>query len=144
MMSKRVKKLVLCFLFFLIYSPLRGQELNYSINQDSSINKLLKLKTDYNKKVFESSFYTIQIFYGDLKEADSILKVFTDEFEEIETSLIFETPNYKARVGSFKNLIDAAKTLEKIKRKFSPKNFRSNLMSKYSMWSPTFALVAGL
>ena len=118
MMSKRVNNLVLCFLFFLIYSPLRGQELNYSINQDSSINKLLKLKTDYNKKVFESSFYTIQIFYGDLKEADSILKVFTDEFEEIETSLIFETPNYKARVGVFKNLIDAAKNLEKIKRKF--------------------------
>ena len=118
MMSKRVKNLVLCFLFFLIYSPLRGQELNYLINQDSSINKLLKLKTDYNKKVFESSFYTIQIFYGDLKEVDSILKVFTDEFKEIETSLIFETPNYKARVGVFKNFIDAAKNLEKIKRKF--------------------------
>ena len=77
-----------------------------------------QLETDYNKKVFESSFYTIQIFYGDLKEADSILKVFTDEFEEIETSLIFETPNYKARVGIFKNFIDAAKNLEKIKRKF--------------------------
>jgi len=118
MMSKRVKNLVLCFLFFLIYSPLRGQELNYPINQDSSINKLLKLKTDYNKKVFESSFYTIQIFYGDLKEVDSILKVFTDEFKEIETNLIFETPNYKARVGVFKNFIDAAKNLEKIKRKF--------------------------
>ena len=42
----------------------------------------------------------------------------TDEFEEIETSLIFETPNYKARVGIFKNFIDAAKNLEKIKRKF--------------------------
>ena len=42
----------------------------------------------------------------------------SEEFEEIETSLIFETPNYKVRVGNFKNIIDASKNLESIKRKF--------------------------
>ena len=118
MMFKRGKIVVLFYLFLLITNPLIGQENNQSINQDSSITKLLKLKTDYNKKIFESSFYTIQIYYGDLKEADSILKVFSEEFEEIETSLIFETPNYKVRVGNFKNIIDASKNLENIKRKF--------------------------
>ena len=118
MMFKRGKIVVLFYLFLLITTPLIGQENNQSINQDSSITKLLKLRTDYNKKVFESSFYTIQIYYGDLKEADSILKVFSEEFEEIETSLIFETPNYKVRVGNFKNKIDASKKLESIKRKF--------------------------
>ena len=101
-----------------ITSPLIGQENNQSINQDSSIYKLLRLKTDYNKKIFESSFYTIQIYYGDLKEADSISKAFSEEFKEIKTSLIFETPNYKVRVGNFKTIIDASKNLEKIKRKF--------------------------
>jgi len=114
MIFKRAKIVVLFYLFLLISCPLNGQE----INQDSSIYKLLKLKTDYNKKNFESSFYTIQIFYGDLKEADSISKVFSEEFEEIKTSLIFETPNYKVRVGVFKTLIDASKSLENIKRKF--------------------------
>ena len=118
MMFKRGKIVVLFYLFLLITNPLIGQENNQSINQDSSITKLLKLRTEYNKKVFESSFYTIQIYYGDLKEADSILKVFSEEFEEIETSLIFETPNYKVRVGNFKNIIDASKNLESIKRKF--------------------------
>jgi len=118
MMFKRAKIIVLFYLFLLISCPLIGQEINQSINQDSSIYKLLKLKTDYNKKIFESSFYTIQIFYGDLKEADSISKVFSEEFEEIKTSLIFETPNYKVRVGVFKTLIDASKSLENIKRKF--------------------------
>ena len=67
----------------------------------------------------KSSFYTIQIYYGDLKEADSILKIFSEEFEEIETSLIFETPNYKVRVGNFKTIIDASKNLEKNKKKIS-------------------------
>ena len=118
MMFKRGKIVVLFYLFLLITTPLIGQENNQSINQDSSITKLLKLKTDYNKKIFESSFYTIQIYYGDLSEADSILKVFSEEFNEIETSLIFETPNYKVRVGNFKNIIDASKNLENIKRKF--------------------------
>jgi len=115
MVFKRIIILIFNYLFLLISHPLVGQE----INQDSSINKLLKLKTDYNKKIYESSFYTIQIYYGDLKEADSISKVFSQEFEEIKTSLIFETPNYKVRVGTFKNFIDASKNLEKIKRKFS-------------------------
>ena len=118
MMFKRGKIVVLFYLFLFITSSVFGQENNQSINQDSSITKLLKLKTDYNKKIFESTFYTIQIYYGDLSEADSILKVFSEEFNEIETSLIFETPNYKVRVGNFKNRIDASKNLEKIKRKF--------------------------
>ena len=118
MMFKRGKIVVFFYLFLFITSSVFGQENNQSINQDSSITKLLKLRTEYNKKVFESSFYSIQIYYGDLKEADSILKVFSEEFEEIETSLIFETPNYKVRVGNFKNIIDASKNLESIKRKF--------------------------
>ena len=118
MIFKRLKILVFFYLFLFISFPLIGQEINKSISQDSSIKKLLKLKTDYNKKIYESSFYTIQIYYGDLKEADSISKVFSEKFEEITTSLIFETPNYKVRVGKFKNLIDASKNLEKIRRIF--------------------------
>ena len=118
MVIKRLKISIFFYLFLFISSPLYGQEINQSMSQDSSIIKLLKLKTDYNKKIYESSFYTIQIYYGDLKEADSILKMFSEEFEEIKTSLIFETPNYKVRVGKFKTLIDASKNLEKIKRKF--------------------------
>ncbi len=118
MTFKRIKIIELFYLFLFITSPLIGQENNQLINQDSSIYKLLRLKTDYNKKIFESSFYTIQIYYGDLKEADSISKAFSEEFKEIKTSLIFETPNYKVRVGNFKTIIDASINLEKIKRKF--------------------------
>ena len=118
MIFKQLKILVFFYLFLFISYPIVGQEINESISQDFSIQKLLKLKTDYNKKIYESSFYTIQIYYGDLKEADSISKVFSEKFEEITTSLIFETPNYKVRVGKFKNLIDASKNLEKIRRIF--------------------------
>ena len=66
MMFKRGKIVVLFYLFLLITNPLIGQENNQSINQDSSITKLLKLRTEYNKKVFESSFYTIPVSYTHL------------------------------------------------------------------------------
>ena len=119
MVFKTLKISVSIYLFLLISVSLIGQEINQSTSQDSSISKLLKLKTDYNKRMYNSSYYTIQIYYGNLSEADSILKVFSEEFEEISTNLIFETPNYKVRVGIFKTFIDASKGLEKIKRKFS-------------------------
>mgnify|MGYP001363996545 FL=1 len=119
MVFNRLKIYVSIYLFLLISVSLIGQEINQSTSQDSSISKLLKLKTDYNKRMYNSSYYTIQIYYGNLSEADSILKVFSEEFEEISTNLIFETPNYKVRVGIFKTFIDASKGLEKIKRKFS-------------------------
>tara|TARA_B100000029_G_scaffold354185_1_gene346969 strand:- start:79 stop:468 length:390 start_codon:yes stop_codon:yes gene_type:complete len=118
MTFRRVNITVFFNLVLLISSPLISQEIDQSKGPDSTIKKLLKLKTDYNKKIYESSFYTIQIYYGNLKEADSISEVFSEEFEEIETSLIFETPNYKVRVGKFKTIIDASKALENIKRKF--------------------------
>ena len=119
MVFKTLKISVSIYLFLLISVSLIGQEINQSTIKDSSINKLLKLKTDFNKKMYDSSFYTIQIYYGNLREADSISKVFSKEFEEISTSLIFETPNYKVRVGVFNTFINASKDLEKIKRKFS-------------------------
>ena len=55
-----------------------------------------------------------QVIEEGVQETVDVLK----EFEEIKTSLIFETPNYKVRVGVFKTLIDASKSLENIKRKF--------------------------
>ena len=82
MKLKRLKVPISIYLFFFISSPLSGQEINQSTSQDSSISKLLKLKTDYNKRMYNSSYYTIQIYYGNLSEADSILKVFSEEFEE--------------------------------------------------------------
>ena len=116
MKLKRLKVPISIYLFFFISSPLSGQEINQSTSQDSSISKLLKLKTDYNKRMYNSSYYTIQIYYGNLSEADSILKVFSEEFEEISTNLIFETPNYKVRIGEYKDINVASQSLEKIRR----------------------------
>ena len=68
--------------------PLNGQENNINYN-DTVTKKFFELKKDYSKRIFESTFYTIQIYYGGLKEADSIWKDFRENYQEIKTDLIF-------------------------------------------------------
>lgn len=89
---------------------------------DTLTEKLFQLKKDYNKRIFESTFYTIQIYYGSLEMADSIIKDFNESFEEIKSELIFETPNYKVRIGEFKDQNTAAQKLEEIRRIY-PESF---------------------
>ena len=85
--------------------------------RDSTLTKkFYNLKKEYSKRVFESTFYTIQIYYGGLEEADSILEDFKENYQEIKSKLIFETPNYKVRVGEYKDLNIASQKLEEIRR----------------------------
>ena len=100
---------------YLCSNSLYSQENTIRYN-DTLTKKFYDLKKDYSKRVYESTFYTIQIYYGGLEEADSIFSDFSDKYEEIKSELLFETPNYKVRVGEYKDLNDASKKLEEIRR----------------------------
>ena len=92
-----------------------GQENSIRYN-DTLTKKFYNLKKEYSKRVFESTFYTIQIYYGGLEEADSILEDFRKNYQEIKSNLIFETPNYKVRIGEYKDINIASQKLEEIRR----------------------------
>ena len=96
-------------------NSVNGQENSIRYN-DTLTRKFYDLKKDYSKRVFESTFYTIQIYYGGLEEADSILEDFKENYQEIKSDLIFETPNYKVRIGEYKDLNIASQKLEEIRR----------------------------
>ena len=98
-----------------------GQENSIRYN-DTLTKKFYNLKKEYSKRIFESTFYTIQIYYGGLVEADSILEDFRENYQEIKSNLIFETPNYKVRIGEFKDINVASQKLEQI-RKIYPSSF---------------------
>ena len=100
---------------------LNGQENTINYN-DTVTKKFFKLKKDYSKRIFESTFYTIQIYYGGLEEADSILEDFRENYQEIKSDLIFETPNYKVRIGEYKDINVASQKLEEIRRVY-PSSF---------------------
>ena len=92
-----------------------GQENSIRYN-DTLTKKFYNLKKEFSKRVFESTFYTIQIYYGGLEEADSILEDFKENYQEIKSNLIFETPNYKVRIGEYKDINIASQKLEEIRR----------------------------
>jgi len=92
-----------------------GQENSIRYN-DTLTKKFYNLKKEYSKRIFESTFYTIQIYYGGLVEADSILEDFRENYQEIKSNLIFETPNYKVRIGEYKDINIASQKLEEIRR----------------------------
>ena len=97
----------------------QDQNVNY---KDSLTKKLFSIKKDYSKRIFQSTYYTIQIYYGNLQEADSIYNDFTEKYTDIKSDLIFETPNYKVRIGEYKDINIASQNLEKI-RKVYPGSF---------------------
>ena len=100
---------------FLCSFSVNGQENSIRYN-DTLTKKFYNLKKEYSKRVFESTFYTIQIYYGGLEEADSILEDFRKNYQEIKSNLIFETPNYKVRIGEYKDINIASQKLEEIRR----------------------------
>jgi len=119
-MSKRVFISIvgLCLLsFFKALS--QDQNVNY---KDSLTKKLFDIKKDFSKRIFQSTYYTIQIYNGNLEEADSIYNEFIENNSEIKSNLIFETPNYKVRIGNYKDINIASQNLEKI-RKIYPGSF---------------------
>ena len=113
----RVKFSISLILFFLSHSIANAQDENVVYN-DTLTQKLFQIKKEYSKRVFESTYYTIQIYFGDLKNADSILIEFQKNNEGIKSELIFETPNYKVRIGEYKDINIASQKLEGIRRSY--------------------------
>ena len=84
-------------LIILCNSSLNAQDENVIYN-DTLTKNLFQIKKDYSKKIFESTYYTIQIYFGSLDKADSILNDFKENFKEIKSDLIFETPNFNRKI----------------------------------------------
>ena len=109
-------RILLVFISVCLFSiSANGQENSIRYN-DTLTKKFYNLKKEYSKRVFESTFYTIQIYYGGLEEADSILEDFRKNYQEIKSNLIFETPNYKVRIGEYRDINVASQKLEEIRR----------------------------
>jgi len=112
---KNSKFFIVIGMFLFSFWDISAQDENVHYN-DSITKKFFQIKKDFSKKTFESTYYTIQIFYGSLNEADSIYSDFKQNYKDVKSELIFETPNYKVRIGEYKDLNVASQSLEKIRR----------------------------
>lgn len=117
-----ILKTITTGIFIVFSSTISAQEKTSKIETSPAVRTLIERKIEINKAVFENQYYAIQLYYGNNTAANRILKEFKVNFPEWEAELSFETPNYKVRVGRFKDLNIASQKLEEI-RKVYPSAF---------------------
>ena len=113
------KKIKLIFLFFLFFSwQSFSQNFTTKINDKVEFKKLLDLSEKANSEYFSSNYFSIQVFSGVYKEADSVLKIIKNNYVNDSIFFFFETPNYKVQVGKFQSKVEAQKKLRSVIKEF--------------------------
>ena len=110
--------LIYLFILCLITIYAKAQDRNLTLNQDPKFEQLLSEKRKINVSITVNEGYKIQIYSGDSENAKKNLVNFKQEFESIDATITFNTPNYRVWVGSFKNRIEAERNLITIRKKY--------------------------
>ena len=113
------KKIFLSSLVLVVLTAkTNAQEQNTSLNQDPKFEQLLNEKRKINTSLTVNDSYKIQIFNGGSENAKKTLNDFRLEFKNIDTTIVFNTPNYKVWVGNFKSRIEAEKNMAELKDRY--------------------------
>ncbi|MGO3181396.1 MAG: SPOR domain-containing protein [Aequorivita sp.] len=120
MNSKYFSKLFIASILVLFMTD-KGfsQNATLTVNQDAKVTQLLKVKKELEKDNKLSDGFTIQLYYGELNKADSMLKKYRSSFGDWPGTIEYETPNYKVWAGNFSSRIEAERALLEIQKKFS-------------------------
>jgi len=108
--------IILTFLgvFLFGYSNLNAQN-NYTDNKE--INLLLEKKREYNRT--NGTGFRIQLYNGSESRARSIKNNFQSDFRDVYTKLLYDAPDWKVQVGNYRTRLDADRSLNVIKEKYS-------------------------
>ncbi len=109
---KKIKFFFLLFLFFSWQSF--SQNFTTKVNDKVEFKKLLDLSEKANSEYFSSNYFSIQVFSGVYKEADSVLNIIKNNYVNDSIFFFFETPNYKIQVGKFQSKVEAQKKLRSV------------------------------
>lgn len=94
------------------------QNATVTINENEKIPEILALKKNLETENKLSVGYTIQLYYGELNQANKIIKEYRNNFDSWPASIEYETPNYKVWVGSFSSRLEADRARLEIKDKY--------------------------
>lgn len=110
-------KLLLTTLFASFFLGIGQISAQNKTNSNEEIKELITKKRDYNK---EFGFgYRIQIYYGNETRAKSLRNKFRFQFPGVYNTLEYNQPYWKVQVGNYKTKLEADKSIEIFKEKFS-------------------------
>ena len=113
------KKICFTLLILIVFSSFcYSQQGEITINQDQEITQLLALKKEINSNEDSSDHYKIQIYSGRRVSAEKSKSDFRNSYGKWSSKLVYETPNYKVWVGSFRSRLEADRALLEVKKKF--------------------------
>lgn len=104
---------------FLFCTKSFAQQGSVALNQDKKITRLLEVKQQMDKDENASNRYKIQIYSGKRADAEKVQQEYNQKFEKWNSTLVYETPNYKIWVGSFRTRLEADRALIEIKESFN-------------------------
>lgn len=115
-----MKKVIYLFVLFncFFFSSLWSQDASLKVRLEPKLQQVLDFKKKVNENAFTSGQFAIQLFYGSYAQATSVSEKFNRLFPDQQAELVFETPNYKVRVGKYASRLEATKNLQLIKRRF--------------------------
>ncbi|NND62891.1 MAG: SPOR domain-containing protein [Flavobacteriaceae bacterium] len=117
-MSSIYKLLILCLLVVFSSEIITAQSGTLTVNEDPKISELLDLKKSLEKENKLTDGYTIQLYYGNLSRANSVIRNYRNRFGEWPATIEYETPNYKVWVGNYTRRIEADRALMEIQKSF--------------------------
>lgn len=89
-----------------------------TVKEDARVTELMALKTKLQKENKLTDGFTIQLYYGDLNQANKILKDYRNKHNKWPAAIEYETPNYKVWAGNFQNRLEADRALLEIQQNF--------------------------
>lgn len=120
MNSFTFRNILIISLLLVIFSETSfAQSATVTVHEDAKITKLLQLKKDLEKDNKLSDGYTIQLYYGELNEANATIKKYKNTYVAWPASIEYETPNYKVWAGNFSSRLEADRALIEVQRTFN-------------------------
>ena len=109
---------ILCGFFLLLSTAMWSQQSSSTVVIDQNIKDIIAVKKTLNQTQFETQYYAIQLYYGNYTAAQRVATAFKEAYPTWEAKVDFDSPNYKVRVGRFKELSIAQQKLELIRKEY--------------------------
>lgn len=110
---------LLCLSVFSLFSAdFSHAQAKLNASELSIIENLIKIKHKLESNNELKSTYKLQVFSGSLEEAKKTQEKFESLELEINSKIVYQTPNYKVWVGNYRNRIQADRAFEKVKSEY--------------------------